>query len=73
MLRDDDRHWNMTILDQRSTDKRLFGDWEMRFSDRAAALLFDWLADWGNRADDDQASVEKVGAFLQAIRTDPAG
>lgn len=71
-LRDDGRHWDMTILDQRSTDKRLFADWEMRFSDRAAASLFDWLADWGNRADDDQAYVERVGAFLRSIRTDSA-
>ncbi|MBM3603720.1 MAG: BLUF domain-containing protein [Alphaproteobacteria bacterium] len=69
-LHQDDRHLNMTVLDQGSLEKRLFEGWEMRFSDRAAASLFDWLADWGSRADDVEAYAERVAVFLQSIRQD---
>lgn len=66
-LRDDDRHLNMTILDQGTLKHRLFDGWDMRFSDREAASLFDWLADWSRRADDPQAYAERVSAFLRSI------
>lgn len=70
ILRDDDRHMNMTVLDQGSLDQRLFTDWEMRFSDRDAASLFDWLADWGSRMDDDGGvDPGQVGAFLRSVKT----
>lgn len=68
VLRDDDRHLNMTILDQGTLEQRLFQDWEMRFSDKHAGSLFEWLADWGNRPDDaGEAYVARVNAFMQAI------
>lgn len=70
ILRDDDRHLNMTILDQGTLTTRLFEGWEMRFSDPKAASLFDWLADWGNRTEDQQAYVDRVNAFLQSIKAD---
>lgn len=72
VLHQDDRHFNMTILDQGSLDRRLFGDWEMRFSDKAAGSLFDWLADWNNRADaSGDAYAARVNAFMQSIGSDP--
>lgn len=68
ILRDDDRHLNMTILDQGTLTERLFEGWEMHFSDPKAASLFDWLADWGNRTDDHQAYVSRVNAFLHSLK-----
>ncbi len=70
VLRDDVRHMDMTVLDQGSLDRRLFETWEMRFSDRRAASLFSWLADWNSRDDDENACAERVGAFLRSIKTD---
>ncbi|WP_207100710.1 BLUF domain-containing protein [Paracoccus shandongensis] len=72
-LRDDDRHMDMTILDQGSLDRRLFPDWKMRFSDRRAASLFDWLADWNSRPDDEGAYAERVGVFLRSIKAEGPG
>lgn len=66
-LRDDDRHMNMTVLDQGTLERRLFPDWEMRFSDRQAGSLFDWLADWNGRPDGLPAYVHRVNAFLQSL------
>ena len=70
VLRDDDRHMNMTVLDQGTQTQRLFSRWEMRFSDRQAGSLFDWLSDWNGRSDNPQAYVDRVNAFLRAVGTE---
>lgn len=66
-LRDDNRHLQMTVLDQGSLSRRLFPDWDMRFSDPAAASLLDWLADWKMRSPDEAAYADRVRQFLQTI------
>ncbi len=66
-LRNDDRHVNVTILDQGRLDKRLFSAWEMRFSDREAASLLEWLADRRNLTGQG-GYASGVGEFLQSLR-----
>ncbi|MFC0201801.1 BLUF domain-containing protein [Paracoccus rhizosphaerae] len=61
-LRDDSRHLDMTVLDQGKLPRRLFPDWQMRYSDRTAGSLMDWL----QRRDD--SSVGSIGTFLREIR-----
>lgn len=73
MLREDDRHMSMTVLDQGTLTQRLFKDWDMRFSDRATASLFEWLADWNSRTDDPRAYVDRVNAFLKSVSQTTAG
>ncbi|WP_265502348.1 BLUF domain-containing protein [Paracoccus beibuensis] len=60
-LRDDNRHLDMTILDQGTLPRRLFPDWQMRYSDRKAGSLMDWL----QRRHDSSAS--SIGTFLRDI------
>lgn len=67
-LREDDRHSDMRVLDQGTLTERLFDKWEMRFSDPRAASLFEWMADWNNRADTETAYAARVSAFLRSIR-----
>ena len=43
-LQNDGRHINFTVLDQGTLEHRLFQKWQMRFSDRKIASLFDWLS-----------------------------
>ncbi|MDQ1901164.1 BLUF domain-containing protein [Paracoccus sp. WLY502] len=73
MLREDDRHMSMTVLDQGTLTQRLFKDWDMRFSDHATASLFEWLADWNSRTDDPRAYVDRVNAFLKSVSQTTAG
>lgn len=65
-LRDDDRHVNVTVLDQGQLSKRLFDDWEMRFSDRQVASLLDWLAARRDRPDTGDA--QGVADFMRTLR-----
>ena len=66
-LREDDRHMDMTILDQGTLARRLFPDWQMRFSDTEAASMFDWLAAWDKRLDSEDAYAARIRDFLQSI------
>ncbi|WP_410218981.1 BLUF domain-containing protein [Paracoccus sp. (in: a-proteobacteria)] len=66
-LRDDDRHLGLTILDQGPLEQRLFQSWQMRFSDRGAASLLDWLATHDNSSEIGEDHVQEVSAFLKSI------
>lgn len=68
VLQEDERHWQLTVLDQGVLNQRLFGSWHMRMSDPAAASLFDWLSDWRDRPDaGDEAYVARVNRFLASL------
>lgn len=68
VLREDDRHLNFTVLDQGPLQQRLFSDWEMRFSDREAASLLEWLAERRDRAGSDQDDAESIAAFMRSMK-----
>ncbi|WP_405403379.1 BLUF domain-containing protein [Paracoccus sp. Ld10] len=68
LLSEDDRHLNFTVLDQGPLQQRLFGDWEMRFSDREAASLLDWLAVRRSQAGTGQDDAENITAFLRSMQ-----
>lgn len=67
-LRDDEKHLNVTILDQGPLEQRMFKDWDMRFSDPETASLLDWLATRreGNRVDTGDG--QSVGDFLTSLQ-----
>ena len=68
VLREDDRHLNFTVLDQGPLQQRLFTEWEMRFSDREAASLLEWLADRRDRTGNDQDDAESIAAFMRSMK-----
>jgi hypothetical protein len=66
-LRDDDRHMDVTVLDQGPLQQRLFQDWQMRFSDRRVASLLDWLAERRHQPENPADYAGGVGRFLAAL------
>ena len=66
-LQDDDRHMNFLILDQGSLESRLFDEWQMRFSDKKMASLFEWISaqDKAQVSADDYA--RDVKDFMKSI------
>ena len=68
LLREDTRHFEVTVIDQGVLERRLFAGWQMRQSDPEAASLFAWLSDWASRPfASDEAYAERVNAFLAAV------
>ena len=71
-LNEDPRHWGVTVLDQGVLTQRLFGSWQMRRSDPAAASLFDWMADWRARPEAGDAEYAgRVNAFMAEVAGRP--
>ena len=64
---EDDRHEDITILDQGALDLRRFQDWRMRFSDKDRASLMDWFASSGKSTVRPQDYAGAVVAFLVSI------
>ncbi|WP_158530062.1 BLUF domain-containing protein [Paracoccus sediminilitoris] len=63
----DDRHQEITILDQGALDQRRFQDWRMRFSDRDRASLMDWFASSDKSTVRPKDYAGAVVAFLMSI------
>ncbi len=68
-LQEDERHMNFLILDQGSLENRLFDEWQMRFSDKNIASLFEWISaqDKTEIVADDYA--KDVKNFMKSIST----
>ena len=67
MILEDDRHEDITILDQGALDLRRFQDWRMRFSDKHRASLMDWFAKSDKSTVRPQDYAAAVMAFLVSI------
>ncbi len=67
LILEDDRHEDITILDQGALDLRRFQDWRMRFSDKDRASLMDWFASSGKSTVRPQDYAGAVVAFLVSI------
>ena len=63
----DDRHQEITVLDQGALDQRRFQDWRMRFSDRDRASLMDWFASSDKSTVRPKDYAGSVVAFLVSI------
>ena len=63
----DDRHQEITVLDQGALDQRRFQDWRMRFSDRDRASLMDWFASSDKSTVRPKDYAGAVVAFLVSI------
>lgn len=66
-IRRDPRHHDLTVLDEGALDRRRFQDWRMRFSDRDAISLMDWLAGTRISTVDPAAYAAGIGAFLRTV------
>lgn len=64
---DDSRHLNVMVLDQGVINKRLFEAWEMRFTDREASSILDWLAERRDKTNEENP--KNVVEFLRSIKT----
>ncbi len=63
-LQNDGRHINFTVLDQGPLKHRLFKKWQMRFSDRKIASLFDWLSNQNKKEFSANNYAEEIKNFL---------
>ncbi|WP_372800146.1 BLUF domain-containing protein [Paracoccus seriniphilus] len=63
----DDRHHDVTVLNEGPLDVRRFEDWQMRFSDRDRKSLMDWFAAQSMSTVDRNEYAGGVVAFLQSI------
>ena len=63
---DDSRHFNVTVLDQGLIDSRLFAAWEMKFTDREAASILEWLAERRDKTNEENP--KQVIEFLRTIK-----
>tara|TARA_R110000744_G_scaffold50146_1_gene108562 strand:+ start:2463 stop:2720 length:258 start_codon:yes stop_codon:yes gene_type:complete len=63
---DDSRHLNVMVLDQGVINKRLFEAWEMRFTDREASSILEWLAERRDKTNEENP--KHVVEFLRSIR-----
>ena len=67
MIRQDQRHEDMTDLAYGPSKARQFADWTMRSTNRDEASLLEWFADHQVSTIDRGAYAGSIGAFLMAI------
>lgn len=66
-LQDDGRHINFTILDQGPLERRIFDQWQMRFSDKKVASLFDWIMSQNKAEHSADDYADDVQAFMRSL------
>lgn len=66
-LQNDDRHINFLVLDQGPLEQRIFQDWQMRFSNKKIASLFDWISAQDKTEVSANIYAQEVKDFLKHI------